>query len=45
MTAFPTHAARSYLDGPPRQVPGFGDLHRLIHCCSQSACRQTANYW
>ncbi len=30
MTAFPTHAARSYLDGPPRQVPGFGDLHRLI---------------
>ncbi|UJW84490.1 methyltransferase [Devosia sp. SL43] len=28
--AFGTHANPSYADGPPRQVPGFADLHRMV---------------
>lgn len=26
---FDANTARTYLNGPPRQVPGFGDLHRM----------------
>jgi tRNA (cmo5U34)-methyltransferase len=28
--AFDAESASSYLQGPPRQVPGFADLHRMI---------------
>ena len=28
--AFVSHPGRAYLDGPPRQVPGFGSLHRMV---------------
>jgi tRNA (cmo5U34)-methyltransferase len=28
--SFDAHAARSYADGPPRQVPGFSSLHRMV---------------
>lgn len=28
--AFGTHASTSYADGPPRQVPGFASLHRMV---------------
>jgi tRNA (cmo5U34)-methyltransferase len=28
-TAFEGHAATSYAEGPPRQVPGFAGLHRM----------------
>lgn len=28
--AFGSHASSSYADGPPRQVPGFESLHRMV---------------
>lgn len=28
--AFGSHASSSYVDGPPRQVPGFASLHRMV---------------
>lgn len=30
MPPFDAAAARSYVDGPPRQVPGFAGLHRMM---------------
>lgn len=30
MPLFDAAAAQTYLDGPPRQVPGFGALHRMM---------------
>lgn len=29
-SAFDAHAASSYADGPPRQVPGYASLHRMV---------------
>lgn len=28
--SFEAHSASSYADGPPRQVPGFASLHRMV---------------
>lgn len=28
--AFGAHASSSYAEGPPRQVPGYGSLHRMV---------------
>lgn len=28
--AFGTHASSSYAEGPPRQVPGYASLHRMV---------------
>src|SRR5690606_39254304 len=28
--AFGTHASPAYVEGPPRQVPGFASLHRMV---------------
>jgi tRNA (cmo5U34)-methyltransferase len=28
--AFGAHASRAYADGPPRQVPGYASLHRMV---------------
>jgi tRNA (cmo5U34)-methyltransferase len=27
---FDAHAAGAYAEGPPRMVPGYGDLHRMV---------------